>query len=310
MSCKASQNLSWIHHLRPLAVLLATAPCVPALYGQSVPFPTYTAGPQSDGTFVVSDGTIITPYGTKVNLGIRVRAKAVALNPMGNHTAAVLTMGTSPKNGNGAVEVFNTHTGIVLQSYSFNGMDSSGSNLGITYTPNGKYLLFSQDSSYVAIASVDPTTGLLSDYAHVSVPMDVDSSGVLTTVKCFPNSPPGTTGSTAIPCGQTVSIVSDGSPTSYPTGIAVTANSKTAYVVLDNNDTLTKIDLTAAKPVEGAEIRVGNVPHSVVISPDGKSAYVSNEAGRIATEKDFQQYSNGTPVVAAYPTGSTATGTG
>jgi YVTN family beta-propeller protein len=309
MSCKASQNLSWIHHLRPLAVLLATAPCVPALYGQSVPFPTYTPGPQSDGTFVVSDGTIITPYGTKVNLGIRVRAKAVALNPMGNHTAAVLTMGTSVSNGNGAVEVFNTHTGAVLQSYSFNGKDSSGSNLGITYTPNGKYLLFSQDSSYVAIASVDPTTGLLSDYAHVSVPMDVDSNGVLTTVKCFPNSPPGTTGSVAIPCGQTVSIVSDGSPTSYPTGIAVTANSKTAYVVLDNNDTLTKIDLTAAKPVEGAEIRVGNVPHSVVISPDGKTAYVSNEAGRIATEKDFQQYSNGTPVVAAYPTGSTATGT-
>jgi YVTN family beta-propeller protein len=309
MSRKNSQNQFRMNLACPLAVLLATAFCVSALYGQSVPFPTYTAGPQSDGTFVVSDGTIITPYGTKVNLGIRVRAKAVALNPMGNHTAAVLTMGTSPKNGNGAVEVFNTHTGIVLQSYSFNGMDSSGSNLGITYTPNGKYLLFSQDSSYVAIASVDPTTGLLSDYAHVSVPMDVDSSGVLTTVKCFPNSPPGTTGSTAIPCGQTVSIVSNGSPTSYPTGIAVTPNSKTAYVVLDNNNTLTKIDLTVTKPVEGAEIRVGNVPHSVVISPDGKTAYVSNEAGRIATEKDFQQYSNGTPVVAAYPTGSTSTGT-
>ena len=51
------------------------------------------------------------------------------------------------------------------------------------------------------------------------------------------------------------------------------------------------------------------MPHSVVISPDGKTAYVSNEAGRIAKEKDFQQYSNGTPVVAAFPTGSTATGT-
>ena len=97
--------------------------------------------------------------------------------------------------------------------------------------------------------------------------------------------------------------------TSYPTGIAISPDAKTAYVVLDNNNTLTKIDLTATTPVEGAEIRVGNVPHSVVISPDGKTAYVSNEAGRIATEKDFQGYSNGTPVVAAYPTGSTATGT-
>ena len=54
---------------------------------------------------------------------------------------------------------------------------------------------------------------------------------------------------------------------------------------------------------------MGNVPHSVVISPDGKTAYVSNEAGRIATDKDFQEYSNGTPVVAEYPTGSLAKGT-
>ena len=79
--------------------------------------------------------------------------------------------------------------------------------------------------------------------------------------------------------------------------------------MLDNNDTLTKIDLTASTPVQGAEVRVGNVPNSVVISPDGKTAYVSNEAGRIAKEKDFQQYSNGTPVVAEFPTGSTSTGT-
>ena len=46
-----------------------------------------------------------------------------------------------------------------------------------------------------------------------------------------------------------------------------------------------------------------------MISPDGKTAYVSNEAGRVANETDFQGYSNGTPVVAEYPTGSTATGT-
>jgi YVTN family beta-propeller protein len=307
MSRKDSQNHPRIDPLRPLAALLAAGMSIPAL-AQSVPFPTYQVGPQTNGTYVVSDGTIITPAGTQVDLGIRVRAKAIALNPTGNHTAAVLTMGTSPSNGNGAVEVFNTQTGAVLESYSFGGKDSHGSNLGITYTPDGKYLLFSQDSSYVAIASVGPT-GLLSDYSHVSVPMDVNGAGILTTVTCFPNSPPGTTGSISIPCGQTVSIVSDGTSTSYPMGIAISSDAKTAYVVLDNNDTLTKIDLTQTTPVEGAEIRVGNVPHSVVISPDGKTAYVSNEAGRIATEKDFQGYSNGTPVVAHYPTGSTATGT-
>jgi YVTN family beta-propeller protein len=79
--------------------------------------------------------------------------------------------------------------------------------------------------------------------------------------------------------------------------------------VLDNNDTLTKIDLTATTPNQGPEVRVGNVPHSVIISLDGNTAYVSNEAGRIATKKDFQEYSNGTPVVAEFPTGSTSTGT-
>ena len=84
-------------------------------------------------------------------------------------------------------------------------------------------------------------------------------------------------------------------------GIAISPDGMTAYVVLDNNDTLTKIDLTAPQPLEGPEIRVGNVPHSVVISPDGTTAYVSNEGGRIANAKDFQGYSNGTPVVADIP---------
>src|ERR1700736_3071963 len=311
MSQTKSRNHSRTKSLL-LAGLLATGLGAPALMGQSVQFPTYTAGQQSNGSYVVGDGTVITPAGTQVNLGIRVRAKAVAVNPTGNHTAAVLTMGTSVSNGNGAVEVFNTQTGAVLQSYSFGGSDSHGSHVGISYTPDGKYLLFSQDSSYVAIASVNATTGLLTDDAHVSVPINATvvnipgygSVDLLNTVTCFPNSPPGTTGSSAVPCGIPIS-----QGTSYPTGIAISSDAKTAYVVLDTNNTLTKIDLTKTTPVEGAEIRVGNVPHSVVISPDGKTAYVSNEAGRIATANDFQEYSDGTPVVANRVTGSISTGT-
>jgi YVTN family beta-propeller protein len=300
---KFPRSNSRINLLRPLAGLLVAGLSLASLAAaQSAPFPTYQAGPNQNGPWVVSNGAIITPAGTQVNLGTTTRAKAIALNPTGNHTAAVLQMG-APQ----AVTIFNTQTGAVLQTYKPFGT-KNGSSTGIAYTPDGLHLLFSQDSSFVAIASVDPT-GLLSDFAHVSVPMDVDANGVLTTVTCFPNSPGGTTGSIDIPCGQTVSIVSDGTHTSYPTGIAISKDGKTAYVVLDNNDTLTKIDLTQTTPVEGSEIRVGNVPHSVVISPDGKTAYVSNEAGRIATEKDFQGYSNGTPVVAHYPTGSTATGT-
>ena len=305
-----------INRLLPLAGLLSVAALSATALAQSVPFPTYSVGENKNAAngpnystslpapWVASNGQILTPAGTQVLLGTTTRAKAVALNPTGNHTAAVLQMG-APQ----AVTIFNTQSGAVLQTYAANaGKDKDGSNTGITYTPDGKYLLFSQDGgsgagSFVSIASVS-AAGLLSDFAHVSVPIDVNAAGALTNVTCFPTSVPGTTGSAEIPCG-----VPYYAGTSYPLGIAITPDAKTAYAVLDNNDTLTKIDLTAATPVQGAEVRVGNVPNSVVISPDGKTAYVSNEAGRIATDSDFQGYSGGTNVVAKYPTGSTATGT-
>jgi YVTN family beta-propeller protein len=325
----------WIHRL---LVGLAAASLSVAALAQSVPFPTYSPGENTAATtgptyshplsnpWVVSDGTILTPVGTQVYLGITTRAKAVALNPTGNHTAAVLQMG-APQ----AVTIFNTQTGAVLQTYSVpyttsSGKaetDSDGSQGGIAYTPDGKYLLFSQDgnygpTSYVSIASVDPTTGMLSNYAQVQVPLDATAEGLLTNVTCYPyngsvkhplGSPGGTSGSFQIPCGYPISIFSDDTFTSYPTSIAVTADSKTAYAVLNENNTLTKIDLTAVTPVQGPEIRVGNQPHTVVISPDGKTAYVSNEAGPIPTASDFQLYSNGTPVAAEYPTGTTVRGT-
>ena len=325
---RKSSNKSWMWRL-PLSVGLVAAALSVSALAQSVPFPTYTVGANQNGSqgpdypstfttpWVVSNGQIITPAGTTVYLGTTTRAKAVALNPNSStHTAAVLQMG-APQ----AVTVFNTQTGAVLQNYLPFG-SKSGSSVGITYTSDGLHLVFSQDGgygpAYVAIASVDPVTGLLTDQAHVGVSLDINDGGYLTTVNCFPynpattppsGSPPGTTGSIEIPCGQTVSVVSDGAYTAYPTGIAISPDNTTAYVVLDNNDTLTKINLTAATPTEGPEVRVGNVPHSVVISPDGTTAYVSNEAGRIATAKDFQGYSNGTPVVADNPTGATSTGT-
>ena len=322
-------------HPSLLAGILATALSVPALMGQSAPFPTYKLGENQNAlhgpTFpetlknpwVISNGQIITPAGNQVYLGIQTRAKAVALNPNANtHTAAVLQMG-APQ----VISIFSTQTGAVVQTYNppyLSGtsiqFDSDGSNTGITYTPDGLHLLFSQDgsygpTSYVTIASVDPNTGLITSTGgsnayptQVAVPADLNSANLLTTVTCFPSSPPGTTGSSAIPCGQPVANAEYGSTSSYPLGIAVTPDGKTAYAVLDVNDTLTKIDLTAATPTEGPEVRVGNVPNSVVISPDGTTAYVSNEAGRIALMGDFQEFSGGTPVFAAYPNGGTATG--
>jgi YVTN family beta-propeller protein len=316
-----------------LVGLLAAGLSVSA-FAQSVEYPTYTPGENTNATtgptysqplsnpWVVSDGTILTPAGTQVYLGIKTRAKAIALNPnTSTHTAAVLQM-EAPQ----AVTIFNTQTGEILQNYlSAGSTDSDGSQNGIAYAPDGLHLVFSQDgynsaygggNAFVTIANVNPTTGLLTDDAQVPVPIDVNSVipqnalgswGLLTNVACSANSPGGTTGSFLIPCGYTVSMFSDETFTSYPTGIAISPNGATAYALLNTNDTLTSINL--ASPTEGPEIRVGNVPHSVVISPNGTTAYVSNEAGRIATASDFQGYSNGTPVVASYPTGGTATGT-
>ncbi len=275
--------------LRPLAGLLATGLSVPVM-AASVPYPTYQTGPQPNGSFVVSSGQVITPVGTQVNLGIRVRAKAVALNPNPhNHTAAVLILGATQ-----AVEVFDTRTGEVVQDYLTLGKDSSGSYSGISYSPDGKYLMFSQDSSNVAIAKVSDT-GILSDYEHVSVP---PSSAF---IKCFPNSPIGDYGRA---CGTFYTPT-----TSYPGGVAFSKDGKSAYALLNQNNTLAKIDLTAKPLKQGEQIRVGNAPHSILINSAGTTAYISNEGGRAATEGDFQIYSAGTPIVADPVVGSAITGT-
>jgi YVTN family beta-propeller protein len=284
---KATRNNSRINRLRPLAGLLATGLSIPA-FAQSVPFPTYSTGAQPNGSFVVSSGQIITPAGKQVDLGIQVRAKAVAVNPSAkNHTAAVLTMGAAQ-----AVEVFDTRTGEVLQNYIAFGSDSHGSYSGIAYSADGKHLVFSQDSSNVTIANVSEE-GLLSDNAQVSVPPNNSF------IKCFPNSPPA---AYANPCGSFYTA-----STSYPGGVALSDDGKSAYALLNQNNTLTKIDLTG-KPTQGKQIRVGNAPHSIVINSSGTTAYVSNEGGRAASEADFQINSAGTEIVADPVVGAAITG--
>jgi YVTN family beta-propeller protein len=293
-----SRNKSRTSPLRPLATgLLAAGLGLPVLAGaQSKPYPTYVAGPQPNGSWVVSSGQVITPAGTQVNLGIRVRAKDIALNPNAKtHTAAVLTQGTSSTDGNGAVEVFDTRTGVVLQNYiPFKGTDPSGSYKGIAYSADGKHLVFSQDSSHVTIASVN-AEGLLTDDAVVSVPPNS------TFIDCFPNSPPA---AYANPCGSFYTA-----STSYPGDVALSMDGKSAYALLNQNDTLAKINLIATPPAQGTQIRVGNAPHSIVINSTGTTAYVSNEGGRAATEADFQINSAGTEIVADPVVGAAITGT-
>ncbi len=286
-SRKKSRN----KRLSPLASLLAAGLSFPAIAAaQSVPYPTYVTGPQPNGSWVVGNGQVINPAGIQVDLGIRVRAKAIALNPnLNTHTAAVLTLGAGE-----AVEVFDTNTGAVLQDYIPLGHDSSGSYSGIAYSADGRHLLFSQDSSNVALANVSDQ-GLLGDEAQVSVPPDSSF------INCFPNSP---VGPYARPCATFYTP-----STSYPGGVAFSKDGNSAYALLNQNNTLTRIDLTTKPPKQAEQIRVGNAPHSIVIGSNGTTAYVSNEGGRPATEADFQIYSAGTEIVADPVVGAAITGT-
>jgi YVTN family beta-propeller protein len=228
-----------------------------------------TVGPQTDGSFVVSDNQTLTPAGRMIELGSPVRAKAIAINPsVKTNSGAVLLMG-SPQ----PVIVFNTATGQILQRFLpavMNGAASTssraGSFTGITYSADGKSLFFSQDNNHVVIANADPQTGLLTNGQSVTLP-----------------EPPA-----------------DGRPyykarAINPGGIAVSGDNKRAYVVLNAANTLGVIDLSDSPAKLAAQIPVGNAPNSVVIH--GKYAYVTNEGGRPAASGDFTNYSDGTPIV-------------
>ena len=276
----------------PLFGLMSLGVSAPS-YAQSHQYPTYQVGPQANGTYVMSTGQIVSPAGHVVMLGSPVRAKAVALNPVNPNSAAVLDMGAAQ-----AVQIVDTATGQVQQNYTPFG-DTSGSFTGITYSPDGTKLLFSQDDSFVAIARVNPATGLLSDYEQISVPPSqayIKCAGITVGV---PSNPLNNT------CGQ---FYNGNSYTSNPAGIAVSSDNTTGYALLNANNTLQPIDLTIDPPqLKGQQIRVGNAPNSVVLN--GSYAYVSNEGGRQARPGDFTNVSNGTPIVANTINGSSRSGT-
>ena len=92
-----------------------------------------------------------------------------------------------------------------------------------------------------------------------------------------------------------------------PGGIALSSDSKRAYVALNAANTLGVIDLAARPAKLISQIPVGNVPNSVVVR--GNFAYVSNEGGRPAGSTDFTNYSDGTPIVVDRNDSFTLTGT-
>ncbi len=162
--------------LAPLAGGLLAASVVQAADTQ-----TRTVGPQKNGSIVASDNQLLTPAGITVQLGSPIVAKAVAVNPnRRTRSGAVLTV-----TGKAPIIVFNTATGAVLQQFipgTVSGttftQNAAGSFTGITYSADGSKLLFSQDGAstsytspgFVAVADVDPFTGLLTPAESIALP--------------------------------------------------------------------------------------------------------------------------------------------
>ena len=262
--------MKWLLNFSSLVGLAAMGVAAPA-FAASVQFPTYTVGVQPDGSVVMSTGQVITPAGQIVDLGSPVRAKTVAINPNpATHSAAVLQMGAA-----NPVQIIDLDTGMVVQSYTPS-TGTSGAIAGLTYSANGKFLFFSQDySTSMSIAAVD-ATGKLTEVSHVVLPQD-------------PSIPVYTTG------------------TSNPADIAVSADGKSAYVLLNNNNTVGVIDLMQSPPALTKQIRVGNAPFNLLMSDN--ALYVTNEGGRHRAKGDFVNLSSGTEIVSDAVTGASTTGT-
>ena len=82
---------------------------------------------------------------------------------------------------------------------------------------------------------------------------------------------------------------------SDPCGLAISADGTKAYVCLSIANKLAVVNLSSGTVSQ--QIKVGIAPWDVVLSPDGKTAYVSDWGGRYPTNGDLTMTSAGTAVV-------------
>src|SRR5262249_23252717 len=86
-----------------------------------------------------------------------------------------------------------------------------------------------------------------------------------------------------------------GKGNSFPCGLALSADEATLHVCLSRNNALGIIDLKSGKLTR--QVPVSIAPYAIVLSPDGKSAYVSNWGGRHPGKGERSAPSSGTPVL-------------
>jgi YVTN family beta-propeller protein len=94
-------------------------------------------------------------------------------------------------------------------------------------------------------------------------------------------------------CSWTMSVVDVGSgklvktipiPGSWPRGIAISPDSKSAFVAVMGSRRIAKVDLATSKVSTFA--KTGNGPRHIVISPDGEYLYVTNNSSGTVSKFD------------------------
>ena len=205
-----------------------------------------------------ADGSFVTPANqivTPAGVQINFTGRPMAVAVRPDQkTAAVLNTGTGQSN-------FSTSPIIIVDlatgsiKQQFTPPHANGSYDGVVYSKDGTRLYFSQDNRYVTVANVS-TDGTLTLNATIEIPASLGA-------------------------------VNNG-------GLALSADGKTLYVVLNQANSVAIVDLTSNR-VTGT-VPVQNAPASIVVT--GHFAYVTNQGGRTPQTGDFTVLSAGTPIVA------------
>jgi YVTN family beta-propeller protein len=200
------------------------------------------AGPQGDGTAITPIGWRVTPAGKQIELQT---GAVYADRPYGvaqspdGHHLLISSDGQSTE----SLMLVDETTGAIEQAIPYT--SPSALFIGVAYSPDGKKAYASGGGQNVIHRYDVASNGQLTETAPITMPAGVTR-----------------------PFG-------DHGP--YPAGLAISADGSTLFVANNLDNTMTRID--AATGAVLSTTPVGSNPYTVVLSSDGKSAYVSNWGG-------------------------------
>jgi YVTN family beta-propeller protein len=243
-------------HRRRRALIAATAATAACLVGGVAAAQLATAphaGPQPDGTAVTPVGWRVTPAGHQLTLGER--PYGMALSPDG-HTVLV------SNDGIGLQSLMSVDPAAQQVKQAINYVRPEALFLGVAFSPDGK-------KAYAAAGDNDKIRAY-----------DVGPAGVLTE-------------------GAPIALDKTGHP--FPAGLAVAPDGKTLFAADHLANALSIIDLATGHetrvPLTDRTCTIGDwgdtsngtnclFPHSVVLSRDGRTAYVSDWGQKTVTAVD------------------------